>query len=238
MSFVGLQGLRGMRHSHEKDTNVSTSTPNPAGTPDPWPLVHAERARLADALAELTPDQWRAPSACAGWTVEDVVAHLSAVASTGTVAWIVSIVRARFDADRHNARLLAKQRGTTPAETRETFRRSIASTIAPAKAYTALLGETVVHGQDIARPLGITLEPAPEAVAKVARFYARKDFAVNSKTLVAGLTLRADDVPFEAGTGPLVHGPVLDLVLTMAGRPDAAATLAGDGADELRSRLV
>ena len=31
-----------------------------------WPLVHAERAALAADLADLTDDQWAAPSLCAG----------------------------------------------------------------------------------------------------------------------------------------------------------------------------
>jgi uncharacterized protein (TIGR03083 family) len=40
------------------------------------PLMARERAALIDLLAELRPDEWTAPTACPGWTVRDVAAHL------------------------------------------------------------------------------------------------------------------------------------------------------------------
>lgn len=202
-----------------------------------WSLIHAERRRLADALAGLGEQQWRVRSLCGEWTVEQVTAHLTAVAQTGTAAWIWSMTRAGFNVDLHNLRRLDRFMGATPAETLERFEATISSTIAPAKAYAAVLGETIVHGQDIAQPLGLNLEPDPEAVAKVARFYARKDFAVNSSTQVKGLRLEAKDSSFAAGEGAVVTGPTLALVVTMAGRPALASELDGPGADELRGRL-
>ena len=39
-------------------------------------LIQAEAERLAQYLATLPPDAWRQPSACQGWEVRDVVAHL------------------------------------------------------------------------------------------------------------------------------------------------------------------
>jgi hypothetical protein len=71
----------------------------------------------------------------------------------------------------------------------------------------------------------------------VAEFFARRDFAVASRTHVAGLQLRADDGPFAAGTGPLVTGPTLALVMSMAGRVPYLAELDGPGVPALRSRL-
>ncbi len=43
---------------------------------DVMALARAEREDLLDLLLTLTPEQWRAPSLCAGWTVRDVVAHV------------------------------------------------------------------------------------------------------------------------------------------------------------------
>jgi hypothetical protein len=40
-------------------------------------LVHAESARLTHYLGTLSPAAWHHPSACAGWEVGDVVAHLT-----------------------------------------------------------------------------------------------------------------------------------------------------------------
>lgn len=101
-----------------------------------------------------------------------------------------------------------------------------------------MLGEVIVHGQDIARPLGLDLEPDPAGVYEVARFFSERDFAVNSKTLVRGLTLEADDSSFSAGTGPLVRGKQLDLVMAMAGRPTYLTALQGDGVAVLAQRLL
>jgi hypothetical protein len=70
-------------------------------------------------------------------------------------------------------------------------------------AHPAYLGEVVVHAQDIRQPLGLTRVPSVDA--RVAEFFAQRNFAVPSRS--DGLQLRADDGPFAAGTGPLVTAP-------------------------------
>ncbi|MEO6821165.1 MAG: maleylpyruvate isomerase family mycothiol-dependent enzyme, partial [Candidatus Nanopelagicales bacterium] len=96
-----------------------------------WPAVHAERAALVDDLEQLDPGQWSQQSLCGRWTVEDVVAHLTAAASLGRLRWIVSMVGARFDADLHNKRRLAEHRGSSSEETLQRFRKIVTSTTAP-----------------------------------------------------------------------------------------------------------
>lgn len=204
---------------------------------DYWTLIHAERARLVDLLNDITPEQWAKRSLCSEWTVEQVLAHLSAAANTGRWAWIRGIVAAGFNTGKHNDRLLGRYLGSTPATSLAAFERSVDLRVAPTKDYAAFLGEVIVHGQDIARPLGLTLVPDPKAVLEVARFFAAKDFAVNSRTLVKGLSLKADDADFSVGDGPLAEGPLLDLVLAMAGRPGGAEALDGDGGAELFKRM-
>ena len=41
-----------------------------------WPLFPGERAALLDLLRDLSPDEWDVPTACPGWSVKDVAAHL------------------------------------------------------------------------------------------------------------------------------------------------------------------
>jgi hypothetical protein len=108
---------------------------------------------------------------------------------------------------------------------------------APSPHTPAYLGEVVVHAQDIRQPLGLVRTPGVDALTPVADFFARRDFTVRSRTLVAGLELRADDGPFAAGTGPLVTGSTLALVMAMAGRVPYVAGLDGPGVPALRSRL-
>ncbi|MGO2038389.1 MAG: maleylpyruvate isomerase family mycothiol-dependent enzyme [Brevibacterium sp.] len=202
-----------------------------------WTLIHTERARLVELLDDLDCEQWEGGTLCADWTVEQVVAHLSAAARTGRWAWIRSIVRSGFSPARHNARQLSRYLGDTAAESLEMFERSVTLSIAPTKDFAGFLGEVIVHGQDIAKPLGLPLDPDHEALLEVARFYASQDFAVNSRTLVKGLTLDADDADFRVGSGPEVRGRLLDLVMAMAGRPVFASLLEGEGAEELRARM-
>ena len=202
-----------------------------------WALAQAERAALAEDLAGLSAEQWRHATLCGEWDVEQVVAHLTAAASLSQSRWLRSMLAARFRTDVHNQRRLAEHRGSTPAETLDRFRAVITSTTAPSSHTPAYLGEVVVHAQDIRQPLGLARTPSVDALTPVAEFFARRDFAVPSRTRVAGLQLRADDGPFATGTGPLVTGSTLALVLSMAGRRPYVAELYGPGVPTLRSRL-
>ncbi|WP_454856664.1 maleylpyruvate isomerase family mycothiol-dependent enzyme [Promicromonospora soli] len=196
-----------------------------------------ERSALVDDLRGLTPEQWHSPTLCGAWDVEDVVAHLGAASRLSMWGWIRSMVGARFDADVHNQRRLEEFRGATPSATLERF--ADAGTIAlPFRESPAALGEVVVHAEDIRRPLGLRHAPAPEGLLAVAQFFTTKDFAVNSRSLVKGLHLAAHDADFQAGAGPKVVGPLLALVMVMAGRVAVLEDLDGDGVPELSRRIA
>ena len=201
-----------------------------------WAMTHAERAALAEDLADVNDSQWARQSLCGRWTVEEVLAHLTAAASTGRSRWLISVIRARFDFDEHNARLVAAHRGATPAETLDRFRAIITSTTGPSGHTAAWLGEVVVHAQDIRRPLGLPREPSIESVTEVARFYASRNFTVPSHSSIEGLRLEATDGPFATGTGPLVSGKTIALTMAMAGRAAYYDDLTGPGVPTLRSR--
>jgi uncharacterized protein (TIGR03083 family) len=201
-----------------------------------WSSAHAERAALADDLASLDEAQWAQPSLCGRWVVEEVVAHLTAAASIGPQRWFTSALGARFDFVLYNDRRLAEHRGATPAETLERFRRVITSTTAPLGPTAAWLGEVIVHAHDIRRPLGLLRTPSVDTVTPVARFYARRDFTVASRSAINGLRLEATDGSFAVGAGPLVSGTTLALTMAMAGRRAFCDDLAGPGVPELRWR--
>jgi uncharacterized protein (TIGR03083 family) len=203
-----------------------------------WALAHAERAALAEDLSGISAEQWRHGTLCGKWDVEEVVAHLTAAASLNQWKWLRSMLGARFRPDVHNQRRLAEHRGSTPAETLDRFRAVIKSTTAPSAHTPAYLGEVVVHAQDIRQPLGLERTPSVDALTPVAAFFARRDFTVASRTLIAGLQLQADDGPFAAGSGSLVTGSTLALVMSMAGRAPYVDQLDGAGVQLLRSRVV
>ena len=199
-------------------------------------IQRRELAALVDDLSELEPQAWRSPTLCGEWDVEEVVAHLGAAATTTRLGWIRSMVGARFDTDVHNRRRLEEFRGADPGETFERFRR-VGPIVLPVKSSPAGLGELLVHAEDIRKPLGLRHSPDAEGLLAVARFFATKDFAVNSKTLVKGLALEATDADFRESAGPELRGPLLSLVMVMAGRRPFLADLDGDGVPELTRRL-
>ena len=207
-------------------------------TTDVWPAIHAERAALVADLEGLTAAQWAMRSLCTEWTVEETVAHLSAAASTGRLRWLRSAIGARFDFALHNRRRLDEQLGATPEETLAILRARVDAAVAPMGPAAAWLGEVVVHGADIRRPLGLPTRTPVEVATTVAEFYAARDFAVPSRTAIAGLRLEATDGPFTAGpdAGLLVAGPTLALVMAMAGRAAFCEDLSGPGVSTLRER--
>lgn len=204
---------------------------------DFWPLIHQARRALAVDLASLDDADWRRPTLCGQWDVEHVVAHLTAVASVGRWAWLRSIAAARFRPEVHNERRLAEHLGAGPAETLRRFEQVVGARVAPTGDLAAYLGEVLVHGQDIRRPLGIPGSPDVEAWTVVAEFYAARDFAVNSRTMAKALRLVATDGPFRAGDGPEVSGPTEALVMLMAGRAPYLDEVGGAGKGSLASRL-
>ena len=199
-----------------------------------WPLVHAERTALAADLADLTDEQWAAPSLCAGLTVREVLAHLAAGASLGPVRWLAGVIRCRFDFDKQVAMRLAEQLGATPAETLDRFRSVLTSTTKPPVPTLAMLGETIVHAQDIRLPLGIRHDYPIETLTRLAEYYQGSDLPVLTKTRSRGLRLDATDGPFDTGSGPLVSGTTLALIMAMAGRRAYCDELQGDGSATLR----
>jgi len=200
-----------------------------------WP--RAERAALVDDLSDLTTEQWHHGTLCGKWDVEEVVAHLTAAASLNQWRWMRSMLGARFRVDVHNQRRMVEQRGATPAETLDRFRAVIASTTAPSGHTPAYLGEVVVHAQDVRQPLGLARTPAVDALTPVAEFFAGRNFTVASRTAAQGLELRADDGPFTSGSGPLVTGSTLALVMSMAGRAPYVDQLDGPGVATIRARV-
>jgi uncharacterized protein (TIGR03083 family) len=193
-------------------------------------LVAAERDALVADLAGLTGGQWNSPTLCSGWTVRDVVAHLSAIASLTQVTLAIGLTRARFDFDTFAGRSLQRHRVPDTAATLSEFRN------ARNQAKRPWLGELVVHGADIRGPLQIPHLYAPGALMTVADFYKHYNLLIGAKNRIAGLALQATDEEWSHGHGPLVAGPLLSIVLAMTGRRAGCQNLNGPGVDVLERR--
>jgi uncharacterized protein (TIGR03083 family) len=202
-----------------------------------WETIHAERAALAADLAGLGDRRWETPSLCEGLSVRQVLAHLTAGAGLTWGRWMAGVVKCRFDFDEQVLMRLKERLGRDAAETLRLFEEAATSTtrMIPLK---ALLGEIVVHGEDIRRPLGIERAYPIEALTLLAEYYRRSDFVVVAEKRVAGLRLVAEDGPFAAGAGPLVTGTTLALTMAMTGRAAYCDELRGEGVPLLRERCA
>ena len=100
----------------------------------------------------------------------------------------------------------------------------------------AMLGEIVVHGDDIRRPLGLVHQSPEAALVAVADSWKNSNLLIGSKRRISGLQLRATDVDWVHGSGPPASGPLQSLVLAMTGRKGSHQDLSGEGVSILARR--
>jgi len=203
---------------------------------DIWPVIHDQRKALAADLKGRGGEEWVTPSLCSQWTVRDVLAHMTSAARLTPPAFFGKLIGSGFNFEKVQASGIAANRGSSPADTMARFEAVLTSVKHPPGPADTWLGETIVHAEDIRRPLGIVHHYPTDAVVQVASFYQGSNLLIGSKRRIEGLTLRATDADWSHGTGPEVAGPILSLVLAMTGRKAPIDDLTGEGVATLRSR--
>lgn len=203
------------------------------------PLVEAERLDLADFLETLDEHEWTAPSLCSGWTVRDVAAHLTLSTRQTTIGTLARVARARGDIDAVFADW-ARERSAAcgPAEVIAQLRATAGSThrLTISSPFDPLV-DILVHGQDIARPLGRERPVLPErAIPALGHAWTSSFYGAPKR--FAGLRFVATDGDWSTGDGPLeVHAPLSDLLLLATGRTAGLTGVTGPGATEAATRL-
>jgi uncharacterized protein (TIGR03083 family) len=203
---------------------------------DIWPVIHDQRKALAADLKGRGGEEWATPSLCSQWIVRDVLAHMTSAARLTPPAFFGKLIGSGFNFEKVQASGIAANRGSSPADTMARFEAVLTSVKHPPGPADTWLGETIVHAEDIRRPLGIVHHYPTDAVVQVASFYQGSNLLIGSKRRIEGLTLRATDADWSHGTGPEVAGPILSLVLAMTGRKAPIDDLTGEGVATLRSR--
>jgi len=210
-----------------------------------WAAIDWQRIRTTDLLSELTPGEWDTASLCDGWSVRDVAAHLTLQQLTLGPSLLAALrhpgslnhinkASARDRAERSPDRLTAEIRGMVGSR-----RHNVGVT-----PFQTLI-DIVVHGQDIAVPLGRTLAVSPFAAVTTAdqvwRGRSTRIGRLKSKVFAdldhRGLRFVATDADWSAGEGEEVRGPLLSIVLVLTGRPLGADALDGPGICALRQRI-
>ncbi len=203
-----------------------------------WLMIHAERKALAATLDDLTPQQWGSASLCAGWTVGLLAAHVLAGAEQTTGHFLAGMVVTGFRFNALMDRDARSRAQLAPQQIADRMRQRTTTTNHPPAPAMAMLGEVVVHGEDIRRPLGLPGTAADGAANACLDMYTKANFPVGGKKRIAGLRLVATDTGWSYGAGPEVSGPAMSLLLAMTGRPAGLDGLSGDGATALGQRVT
>jgi uncharacterized protein (TIGR03083 family) len=164
---------------------------------DPYDLMERETARLDGYFATLDGDAWKVPSACAAWSVRDVLAHLAGSEEYNHACLDDAVVAlmerygalGATDLESFNAVGVAQRRDRPPVEVVGEWRAAVARTIDGLRAldggdvptsvgpYPArwqafhLAAELATHADDVGVPVSVTEAASRTAWrARVARF--------------------------------------------------------------------
>lgn len=197
--------------------------------------IAAERRRLADVIESLDSTQLATPSLCGDWTVSECAAHLTAGINLSWRSFGVEMLKARGSFDVANSAITRKLAGRGVAQTVADLRDQAEHRFTPPGAGPeAPLTDLIVHSQEMFRPLGIDHGFESERLAVPLT----TAVSAQSKKLMGGpdthgVRLVADDMEWELGSGPEVHGPGLSFALVLTGRQWALEDLDGEGLGRL-----
>jgi len=151
-------------------------------------VLEEQQLELAALLAGLDDDDWSRPSACAGWSISDVVLHLAqsnemAIGSTrgdfeAVLGRLLEGAPPAANVDEGAAVMVVNERGRPPSEVHARYQRScvdlregllrhepgdrvqwVAGQLAARTLATTRLAEAWIHTGDIAAGLGVELDP-------------------------------------------------------------------------------
>lgn len=222
-----------------------------------------QRSRFLDVLGSLTDEQWRSPSRCEGWTVQDVATHLVSVDGF----WALSIgaglggspsrFLVGFDPKATPDQLVDAARGVTPSETLAAITAATGplvdlvrgldggafSTTAEAPpghvTVSSLLHHALwdcwIHERDVLLPLGLSQEQHDDEVLASLRYAA----ALAPAFAISNGESRHGALALETPSATIVVTVDGDAVRVTDGpAPDDALVLRGDAADLVESLSI
>lgn len=204
-----------------------------------WALVSRERQALIDLFRTLEPEQWSVPSLCPGWTVHDVLAHLTSVQEASPWQMARAAVLGRGVPSRVITILAEQWSQRSPGQLIDGLQHKVDSHFAPpGLGYRASLTDVMVHRLDVALPLGI--EPGRPAVSwqPVLEFLtAGVPLLGTIRTGRPRVRWTASDLGWSAGDGPEVSGPADAIGCTLSGRDALLSGLDGPGVAQVSAWL-
>jgi uncharacterized protein (TIGR03083 family) len=170
-------------------------------------------------------------------TSRDVVAHMVASTDMRFQVMFGRLLKSGFNIDRTLSKQARALGELPPAELVTALRAHADFRFTPPGARPAnLMADTVIHSQDIRRPLGLPCTVEPSTMTAAASFLAINNFNCKSATRAQGLRLVATDANWSHGQGSEVRGPLEAIMMAICGRSVALVHLEGVGVELLASR--
>lgn len=209
---------------------------------DLYAVATRNRLLAAEMFAGLTEAQWATPSLCDRWTVREVLAHL--VPPEGGLkvvglAW--DVLRFRGDLERMVDETAREKARKVPTETLVAQLRDRAGVRLdpPVVGPGGPMTDTAIHLRDVARPLGLDVNPPAEDWGPVLEWLVSKPATKGfmPRRRLAGLRLVATDLGWTWGTGAELRGTAEAVAMGISGRASVLPDLGGKGVAVLTARL-
>jgi uncharacterized protein (TIGR03083 family) len=192
----------------------------PHGTADVQSLVGPQFRALADALEGQQPTVGDLASLCDGWTVRNVIAHLTMAARYDGPAFQAELAAVAYDFQTLSD-TIALRDGELPLDVLLDSLRSptMAQWAPPGGGAAGALSHVVIHGLDVTSAIGLPRTASDEATRIVLDGFTSGGVHERFGTKIEGRRFTATDLDWTYGDGRLIEAEAADLVLAMAGRP-------------------
>jgi uncharacterized protein (TIGR03083 family) len=186
-----------------------------------WEMAGQVRNDFADMIERLTPEQLDQPSLCSEWTARGVLAHITSFVETGTLRFFATVAGSRFDFDKASQKMANTQLARPVSDVVSSLRaKATKSSALPIFPEELTVADTVIHTQDVRRPLGLDDRPDESVLRTVLDFLTTHKMATTlvNRPSLDGVRLVATDLDWSCGAGNEITGPAEALMMALANR--------------------
>ncbi|MDH2903602.1 MAG: maleylpyruvate isomerase family mycothiol-dependent enzyme [Actinomycetota bacterium] len=208
---------------------------------DTFAMIATQRRAVADVLESLSAEEWRTPSLCDQWRVQELAAHLTMPFRVSNAKFFLGALAAGGSIAKVMDKYAKAHSGEAPERLIAFLRDGAESRfVPPTFPVAASLNEIVVHGFDVALPTGRHVEVPDDVARRVLEYLVstRAGTVHTKRRLAHGVHLVSTDSDWTWGAGPEVRGTNFGLIMTLARRPLGFDHVSGEGVEVIRRRLT